>query len=122
MVAESSALLRDRDHVTTQDVEMVLRVAYDGILPRRRRVLRALLEEKTGVREIARHIGVSVNTTTRELEMLQQIKVVIRDDSERKYSKWRLRDRIAEVIGDSGLTMRILKTDLSWLEDENDDN
>ena len=115
-LAESSALVHDRKDVTVEDMKLVLRVAYDGITNRRQRILRALLEGKTSVREIAEYVGGANGTIERELQMLQEIKVV-----EHKIYVWSLNAFIQEQIESSGLVSRILKTDLSWEQDVDDE-
>ena len=114
-LAESSAILNDREHVTVDDMELVLRVAYDGISNRRQRILRALLEGKTSTRGIAEYIGGGKGTIARELEMLQEIKVV-----QHKDGKWTLLPSIENQIDASGLVPRIMKTDLSWEQELED--
>ena len=108
-LAQSSALIHERDPVTNDDIDLVLRVAHDGISNRRQRILRGLLEGKTGTREMARHTGIGQGTCERELEMLQEIKVIARGDD----NEWSLSAFIEESIKDSGLEPSIMNTDLN---------
>ena len=110
-LCEGLAIINDRDHVNEHDIQLALRVSYDGIPTRRRKVVKALLAGLSGTNEIASFIGSNSTTTSRELQELQEINAV-----NKVGGKWELRERVEEWIEMSGLVRRIMATDLTKLE------
>jgi len=110
-LCEGLAIINDRDHVNEHDIQLALRVSYDGIPRRRRKVLKALLAGLSGTNEIASFIGSNSTTTSRELQELQEINAV-----NKVGGKWELRERVEEWIEMSGLVRRIMATDLTRVE------